>query len=118
MTDTFALPRKLVILGIILPLAGIVGYLLASPTDVDSVAFIGLLLHVLAAPFKSRARLEVEIVFLRHQLNLLRPRRVTDWIALALVIGLVTGTAVSGVWLSRYAVAVHRLTRGIGDRIS
>ena len=50
MTDTFALPRKLVILGIILPLAGIVGYLLASPTDVDSVAFIGLLLLVLATP--------------------------------------------------------------------
>jgi len=29
----------------------------------------------------------------------------------------VVGTAVSGVWLSRYAVAVHRLTRGIGDTI-
>jgi 1A family penicillin-binding protein len=33
------------------------------------------------------------------------------------VIGLVAVTAVSGVWLSRYAVAVHRLTRGIGDTI-
>jgi 1A family penicillin-binding protein len=31
------------------------------------------------------------------------------------VIALVVGTAVSGVWLARYAVAVHRLTRGIGD---
>ena len=31
------------------------------------------------------------------------------------MIALVVGTAVSGVWLSRYAVAVHRLTRGIGD---
>jgi penicillin-binding protein 1A len=31
------------------------------------------------------------------------------------VIGLVAATAASGVWLSRYAVAVHRLTRGIGD---
>jgi 1A family penicillin-binding protein len=28
---------------------------------------------------------------------------------------LVVGGAVSAVWLSRYAVAVHRLTRGIGD---
>jgi len=26
-------------------------------------------------------------------------------------------TGVSAVWLSRYAVAVHRLTRGIGDTI-
>ena len=31
------------------------------------------------------------------------------------MIALVVGTAVSGVWLARYAVAVHRLTRGIGD---
>jgi hypothetical protein len=38
------------------------------------VPFFGLLLHVLASPFKSQARLEAEIVFLRHQLNLLRCR--------------------------------------------
>jgi hypothetical protein len=38
------------------------------------VPFFGLLLHVLASPFKSQARLEAEIVFLRHQLNLLRRR--------------------------------------------
>jgi hypothetical protein len=35
-------------------------------------SFLGLLLHALASPFKSQARLEAEIVFLRHQLNLLR----------------------------------------------
>jgi hypothetical protein len=29
------------------------------------VSFFGLLLHVLASPFKSKARLEAEIVFLR-----------------------------------------------------
>jgi 1A family penicillin-binding protein len=29
----------------------------------------------------------------------------------------VCGAVVSGVWLSRYAVAVHRLTRGIGDTV-
>jgi len=49
--------------------------------------------------------------------NLLRPRRIPDWIALALVSALVAVTIVSGVWLSRYAVAVHRLTRGIGDTV-
>src|SRR3984957_9370879 len=38
------------------------------------VSFLGLLLHVLASPFKSQARLEAEIVFLRHQVNLLRRR--------------------------------------------
>ena len=36
--------------------------------------FLGLFLHILAAPFKSQARLEAEIVFLRHQLNVLRRR--------------------------------------------
>ena len=38
-------------------------------------SFLGLLLHVLASPFKSQARLQAEIVFLHHQLNLLRRRR-------------------------------------------
>jgi 1A family penicillin-binding protein len=50
-------------------------------------------------------------------LSLLRPRRWTDWVALALLLTLVCGGVVSGVWLSRYAVAVHRLTRGIGDTV-
>lgn len=49
--------------------------------------------------------------------KLLRPRRIPDWIALVLVSALVAATIVSGVWLSRYAVAVHRLTRGIGDTV-
>jgi transposase InsO family protein len=35
---------------------------------------LSLLAHVLASPFKTRARLEAEIVVLRHQLNLLRRR--------------------------------------------
>src|ERR1700730_7825581 len=38
------------------------------------VSLLWLFLHVLASPLKSRARLEAEIVFLRHQLNLLRRR--------------------------------------------
>ena len=36
--------------------------------------FLSLVLHVLASPFKTRARLEAEIVMLRHQLNVLRRR--------------------------------------------
>jgi 1A family penicillin-binding protein len=51
------------------------------------------------------------------RLNVLRPRRISDWIALALVAALAVATVVSGIWLSRYAVAVHRLTRGIGDTV-
>ena len=36
--------------------------------------FLSLVLHVLASPFKTRARLEAEFVMLRHQLNVLRRR--------------------------------------------
>jgi transposase InsO family protein len=36
------------------------------------IAFLSLLLHILISPFKTKARLEVEISVLRHQLNVLR----------------------------------------------
>jgi len=35
----------------------------------------------------------------------------------ALASAIVCAAAVTGVWLSRYAIAVHRLTRGIGDTV-
>jgi transposase InsO family protein len=38
------------------------------------IAFLILLVHVLVSPFKTRARLEAEIVLLRHQLSVLRQR--------------------------------------------
>lgn len=52
--NSLALPRKLVVLAIVLPLAAIAGYLLATPTEFDSLAFVGLLLMVLAIPFVLR----------------------------------------------------------------
>jgi hypothetical protein len=36
--------------------------------------FLILFLHVLVSPFKTQARLEAEIVLLRHQLSVLRQR--------------------------------------------
>jgi len=50
MTNSFALQRKLIILAIVLPLAAITGYLLASPTEFDSLIFVGTLVMVLAIP--------------------------------------------------------------------
>src|SRR3977135_3637342 len=38
------------------------------------IAFLILFLRVLVSPFRTRARLEAEIVLLRHQLNVLRRR--------------------------------------------
>ena len=40
------------------------------------IAFLSLLLHVVVSPFRTKARLEAEIILLRHQLSVLR-RRVT-----------------------------------------
>jgi hypothetical protein len=37
-------------------------------------AFLILFIHVVISPFKTKARLEAEIVMLRHQLNVLRRR--------------------------------------------
>jgi len=50
-------------------------------------------------------------------MTLLRPRGFRDWIALALFSALVAGAAVSTWWLSDYALAVRRLTRGVGDTV-
>ena len=38
------------------------------------IAFLSLLLQVVVSPFKTQARLEAEIIMLRHQLNVLRRR--------------------------------------------
>src|SRR3984957_17158436 len=38
------------------------------------IAFLSLLLHVVVSPFRTKARLEAEIIMLRHQLNVLRQR--------------------------------------------
>jgi 1A family penicillin-binding protein len=46
-----------------------------------------------------------------------RPRTVWDWVAAALVVALIGGGAASVWWLSRYTLAVRRLTRGIGDTV-
>jgi hypothetical protein len=38
------------------------------------IAFLSLLLHVVVSPFKTKARLEADIIMLRHQLNVLLQR--------------------------------------------
>ena len=50
-------------------------------------------------------------------MSLLRPRRRLEWIADVLILALIVIGTVSGFWLSRYAVAVHGLTRGVGDTV-
>jgi len=48
----------------------------------------------------------------------LRPRGWSEWTAAVLLGTLVVFGTLSAVWLSRYAVIVHRLTRGVGDTMT
>src|SRR5262249_36733596 len=50
MTTSLGLPRKLLIFGIVLPLAVVIGYLMATPDSVNSLSVLGFVLAVLAAP--------------------------------------------------------------------
>src|SRR5213593_4508344 len=50
-------------------------------------------------------------------MNLLRSRSFWNRVAAALAVALIVGAAASLWWLTRYAFAVHRLTRGVGDTV-
>jgi hypothetical protein len=63
------------------------------------IAFMSLILHVMVSPLKTKARLEAEIIMLRHQLNVLR-RRVPTMPKFAVVDRLLF------VWLHRLFPAV------------
>jgi 1A family penicillin-binding protein len=47
----------------------------------------------------------------------MRPQRWSEWVALALIGLLIVGSVTSAWWMSRYAMSVHRLTRGVGDTV-
>src|ERR1700674_2872874 len=48
---------------------------------------------------------------------LFRPRTSWDWMGATLILALIAGGAASVWWLSRYTLAVRRLTRGVGDTV-
>jgi hypothetical protein len=54
MTGAFALPRKLIVFGVALPVAAIAGYYLATPDQYNTLAFIGALAAVLMFPLLMR----------------------------------------------------------------
>ena len=51
MSNASALFRSLIVYGLCLPLAVTLGYLLANPLDLTTVAVVGILLFVLMIPF-------------------------------------------------------------------
>lgn len=50
MTSSSAIPQRLIILAIIIPIAALIGYLLADPTEVESLAVVGLVVSILVLP--------------------------------------------------------------------
>lgn len=54
MTSSFALPRIILIYAVVLPLAALIGYLLASPDSFTSHAMVGLVVLGLSAPLLLR----------------------------------------------------------------
>lgn len=48
--NTFALPRTLIIFAVVIPVALVLGYVLASPEELTSIAVVGLVLLVLCIP--------------------------------------------------------------------
>jgi 1A family penicillin-binding protein len=49
--------------------------------------------------------------------KLSRPDSAARWVGLGLLAMLVVSGAIAAIWMSRYAVAVHGLTRGAGDTV-
>lgn len=50
MTGTFEFQKKAIVLAIILPVAALMGYLLATPEDMSSIALVGLMVGALTIP--------------------------------------------------------------------
>ena len=74
------------------------------------IGFLILFLHVLISPFRTRARLEAEIVLLRHQLSVLRHRA-------PLRPRLTVADRLLFVWLYRmFPSVLNAVTNPTGDR--
>lgn len=54
MNNAFQFPKQLVIFGIVIPVALVLGYFLASPGDLSSVGFVGMVVGVLSIPILLR----------------------------------------------------------------
>ena len=51
MNSSPALPQRLLILAIVLPIAALIGYLLADPAEIEAFAIVGLVVSVLVLPW-------------------------------------------------------------------
>jgi len=70
MANTVALPRNVLIYAIILPLAAVIGYLLASPQDFDSMVLVGLVFGTLLIPVLMRWHHPLLVVGWNASINL------------------------------------------------
>src|ERR1051326_2746618 len=86
MASSFSLPRRFVILAVVLPMAAVIGYLLATPQDISSVALVGLVFSILLIPFLMRWHHPLLIVSWNASIILFfLPGRPSVWMGLAIV---------------------------------
>jgi len=86
MANTVALPRNVLIYAIILPLAAVIGYLLASPQDFDSMVLVGLVFGTLLIPVLMRWHHPLLVVGWNASINLFfLPGQPSLWMGLAIL---------------------------------
>jgi hypothetical protein len=84
MADSTFLPKRILILAIILPLAALLGYLLASPGDFDSLVLIGLVILTLLLPFLLKWHQAIVILTWNAAVNIFfLPGQPALWICLS-----------------------------------
>ncbi len=86
MTNVFDLPRKLIIFGLVLPLAGLLGYLLATPDEFNTLGFLGVMTAVLSLPILLKWHHPLLIFGWNASVNFFfLPGQPNLWMALAVV---------------------------------
>src|SRR5216683_1193109 len=83
-SNAAVLPKSLIIFGICVPLALLVGYLLATPTDLTSFGAVGFLLLVLCIPLLLRWHYPMLIFFWNaNMIVFFLPGQPSPWMLLA-----------------------------------
>ena len=83
--NTFVIPRNLIVFAVILPLAAFLGYMLATPDEINTVLVVGLLIAALSFPILLRWHHPLLIFTWNASLNIfLLPGQPALWMLLAM----------------------------------
>jgi len=99
MTDSFPVPRKIIILAIVIPLAALLGYWLATPEQTTSMAFVALVVGALVLPILLGWHYPLLLFSWNTAITVFfLPGKPLLWMPVA---GISLGISVLGYWLNR-----------------